>query len=56
MLTAIEHVIACEQVSLTESVRCLLVYGDLVYRAIKDQGAAVVVRRADGAEREVVLL
>lgn len=37
MLTAIEQVIAREQVSVTRSIRRLLAYGDMVYRAIKDQ-------------------
>lgn len=55
-LAATEHLIAGEQVSVTESVRRLLAYGDVIYRAITDQSAAVVVRRADGAERDVVLL
>ncbi|MGH4013185.1 MAG: hypothetical protein ACRDSL_04485 [Pseudonocardiaceae bacterium] len=56
MLAAIERVIAREQVSLTEAVRRLIAYGDFVYRTVKDDGAAVIVRANDGGEREVVLM
>lgn len=56
MLAAIERVVAREQVSLTEAVRRLIAYGDFVYRTVKDEGAAVVVRAGNGTEREVVLM
>lgn len=56
MLAAIERVITREQVSLTEAVRRLISYGDFVYKTVKDEGAAVIVRAHDGTEREVVLM
>jgi hypothetical protein len=57
MLEAIDHVIEREQISLTEAVRRLVGYGDFVYRAVKDDGAAVVLRGPEvGREREVVLV
>lgn len=56
MLAAIEHLMESEQVSLTEAVRRLVSYGDYWYRAVKDQEASLVVRRADGSEKEIVLV
>ena len=57
MLEAIDHVIEREQITLTEAVRRLVGYGDFVYRAVKDDGAAVVLRGPEaGREREVVLV
>jgi len=52
---ALQAVIDAEQVSLTESVRRLISYGDFVYRAVKQDGAEVFLRNGDNV-REVVLL
>lgn len=56
MLAAIDRVIEREQVSLTEAVRRLITYGDFVYRAVKEENAAVVLRAEGRPDREVVLV
>lgn len=55
MLMAIDNVIGREQVTLTEAVRRLITYGDVIYRAVKEDHAAVVLRSPSG-ERELVLI
>jgi hypothetical protein len=55
MLAAIENVIVREQVTLTESVRRLIGYGDFVYRTVKDEGE-LFVRGQDGSEVTVVII
>jgi hypothetical protein len=52
---ALEYVIACEGVTLTEALRRLIGYGDFVYRAVRQQGEQLFLTGADGS-REVVLL
>lgn len=54
-VTALELVIEREGVNLTEAVRRLIGYGDYVYRAIKEDGSEVLVRKGDSM-REVVIL
>lgn len=54
-IRALENVIEREQISLTEAVRRLVGYGDHVYRAIREDGAEVLIRKGDSV-REVVLL
>jgi hypothetical protein len=55
VVEALQAVIDAEQVSLTEAVRRLISYGDFVYRAVKRDGAEVLLRTGDNV-REVVLL
>jgi len=55
VVQALQAVIDAEQVSLTEAVRRLISYGDFVYRAVKQDGAEVLLRNGDNV-REVVLL
>jgi hypothetical protein len=54
MLAAIDRVIDREQVTLTEAVRRLLAYGDVVYRMVKEEGQTMVFRSDDGKEREIL--
>jgi len=56
MLAAIDRVIDREQVTLTEAVRRLIAYGDVVYRMVKEDGQAMVFRSENGNEREVILI
>lgn len=56
MLAAIDLVIDREQVTLTEAVRRLIGYGEVMYRAVKEQQQSVVFRSEDGKEREVLLV
>jgi hypothetical protein len=56
MLAAIDRVIEREQVTLTEAVRRLIGYGDVVYRSVKEQGQTMLFRSEDGKEREVLLI
>jgi hypothetical protein len=56
MLAAIDRVIEREQVTLTEAVRRLIAYGDVVYRMVKEDGQTMVFRSKDGKEREVLLI
>lgn len=56
MLAAIDRVIECEQVTMTEAVRRLIAYGDLVYDVTKVRNATLVVRDPGGEEREVIVL
>lgn len=56
MLAAIDRVIDREQVTLTEAVRRLLAYGDVVYRMVKEEGQTMVFRSDDGKEREILII
>jgi len=56
MLAAIDRVIDREQVTLTEAVRRLIAYGDVVYRMVKEEGQTMVFRSENGNEREVLLI
>jgi hypothetical protein len=56
MLDALERVIQREGVSLTEAVRRLIGYGDVLYRAAREDKQAVIFRGEDGSEREVLLV
>jgi hypothetical protein len=56
MLMAIDRVIEREHVTLTESVRRLITYGDFVYRTAKIDRAVLLVRLSRGDEMEVVLV
>ncbi|TDV46109.1 hypothetical protein CLV71_11167 [Actinophytocola oryzae] len=52
---ALERLIECEDVTLTEALRRLVGYGDFVYRAMRDRGEQLFLTGPDGP-REVVLL
>lgn len=56
MLAAIDRVCEHEQVTVTEAVRRLISYGDLVYETTKVRGVTLVVCGPDGDEREVLML
>jgi hypothetical protein len=56
MLAAIDRVIDREQVTLTEAVRRLLAYGDVVYRSVKEEGQTMIFRSDNGKEREVLII
>lgn len=54
-LAALELVIEREGVSLTEAHRRLIGYGETLYRAVKLDGAAVLLRTADTTQEVVIL-
>jgi hypothetical protein len=56
MMSAIDRIIDNERVSLTEAVRRLVAYGDVVYDATRLRKAKLIVREPNGGEREVVVL
>jgi hypothetical protein len=56
MLGAIDRLIEQEGVTLTEAVRRLIAYGDVVHRVTRQEGSTLLVRDATGGEREVVVL
>lgn len=56
MLAAIDLVIEREQVTLTEAVRRLIGYGEVMYRAVKEDGQTILFRSEEGKEREVLLI
>jgi hypothetical protein len=56
MLAAIDRVIDREGVTLTEAVRRLIGYGDVMYRAAKEDGQSVIFRSGEGKEREVLII
>jgi Ribbon-helix-helix protein, copG family len=56
MLAAIDRVIEREGVTLTEAVRRLIGYGDVVYRSVREEGQTMLFRSDDGTEREIVLI
>lgn len=55
-LAAIDLLIEREGVSLTEAVRRLISYGDFVYRAVRVEGATMLVQEPSGSTKEVCLL
>lgn len=55
-LAAIDLLIEREGVSLTEAVRRLISYGDFVYRAVRVEGATMLVQEPNGSTKEVYLL
>jgi hypothetical protein len=55
MLAALEAVIERDQVSLTEAVRRLLGYGEVVWRAVKEDQAAVLLQWPDETKEVVIL-
>lgn len=55
-LAAIDLLIEREGVSLTEAVRRLISYGDFVYRAVRMEGATMLVQESNGSTKEVFLL
>lgn len=56
MMAAIDRVIEREGVSLTEAVRRLIGYGDVVYRAVRERDEDLLLRAADGKERQIMLV
>ncbi len=56
MLAAIDRVIEREGVTLTEAVRRLIGYGDVVYKAVREDGQSMFFRTKDGKEREILLI
>jgi hypothetical protein len=56
MIAAIDRVIDREQVTLTEAVRRLIAYGDVVYRLTVEAGDTMVLRSREGNEREVIIV
>jgi hypothetical protein len=55
MIAALDNVIQHEGVTLTEAVRRLIGYGDFIYRAAKQDKAAILVRSPEGT-KELVLV
>jgi hypothetical protein len=55
MVAALDNVIQNEGVTLTEAVRRLIGYGDFLYRAVKQEKAAILVRTPEGT-KELVLV
>jgi hypothetical protein len=55
MIAALDNVIQHEGVTLTEAVRRLIGYGDFIYRAAKQDKAAILVRTSEGT-KELVLV
>ena len=59
MMAAIDRLIEREGVTLTEAVRRLIGYGDVVYRAVREKGQTMLFRDPndpDGREREIILI
>lgn len=59
MMAAIDRLIDREGVTLTEAVRRLIGYGDVVYRAVREKGQTMFFRDPDdpdGREREIILI
>jgi hypothetical protein len=56
MLTAIATLVDREKVTVTEAVRRLVMYGDFIYRAVKENGATLIIRDPDNREREILLV
>lgn len=52
---ALQTIMAREGVPLSEAVRRLVTYGDVAYRAVKENGEQILLRTGD-TTREVVLL
>jgi hypothetical protein len=54
-LQALEAVIEREGVSLTEAVRRLIGYGEVVYQAVKYDGAEVLLKTGDTTKQVIIL-
>jgi len=54
-LAALEYVSTRENVSLTEAVRRLIGIGDVMYRAVKDDGAELLLRTDDETKQVLIL-
>ncbi|MFI9452569.1 ribbon-helix-helix protein, CopG family [Amycolatopsis sp. NPDC052450] len=54
-IKALEAVIEREGVSLTEAVRRLIGYGEVVYRAVKQDGAEVLLKTGDSTKQVIIL-
>ncbi|MFC0546204.1 hypothetical protein [Kutzneria chonburiensis] len=54
-MTALHRLAATEGVTVTEAVRRLVGYGDVIYQAIKFDGDDVLIRRGDTYERIVIV-
>lgn len=56
MLEAIQEVVEEDGVTLTEAVRRLIGYGQVVHRVARERSSVLLVRDRQGNEREVVVL
>jgi hypothetical protein len=56
MLEAIQEVVEEDDVTLTEAVRRLIAYGQVVHRVARERSSVLLVRDRQGNEREVVVL
>ncbi|MEV6871740.1 hypothetical protein [Amycolatopsis sp. NPDC051128] len=54
-IQALEAVIEREGVSLTEAVRRLIGYGEVVYEAVKRDGAEVLLKTGDSTKQVIIL-
>jgi len=54
-IQALEAVIEREGVSLTEAVRRLIGYGEVVYQAVKRDGAEVLLKTGDSTKEVIIL-
>jgi hypothetical protein len=54
-LAALQKVIEREGVSLTEAVRRLIGYGDVMYRAVREDGEEVLLRKGSSTRCVVIL-
>ncbi|WP_143267945.1 hypothetical protein [Amycolatopsis alba] len=54
-IQALEAVIEREGVSLTEAVRRLIGYGEVVYQAVKQDGAEVFLKTGDSTKQVIIL-
>lgn len=52
---ALDRVVSREGVTVTEALRRLVSYGDMVYRATRINDAELLIRRGDAVERIVVV-
>lgn len=55
-LDALQGLSAREGATLTEAVRRLIGYGDVVYRAVREDGDTILLMASDGTTREVRLI
>jgi hypothetical protein len=56
MLAAIDRLIEREGVTLTEAVRRLVGYGDVVYRSVHAEGQTLFFRDKEGKETQILLI
>lgn len=54
-LAALELVIEREGVTLTEAVRRLIGYGEVAYRAVKEDGAELLLKKGNETKRVTIL-